>query len=163
MVVLLALAACLAVRAIRQRRRYRTATQMAIARGGQLPDDPNDYWGLSGLSGWTPEGLDRFGLPLPSGDRNGGRGRWQQIPVIWDGIADEKLKGEEETDGWGFAQVSQLHSAMLTPARDASFFTTIRPANTQCRILFTRHHFPLATDSSTGSFRSSFGTSQARP
>jgi hypothetical protein len=42
------------------RRRYRSATQMALARGEPLPPGMrNDYWGLAGLSAWTPEGIAR--------------------------------------------------------------------------------------------------------
>jgi hypothetical protein len=47
------LAACLAFRAFRMRRRYRTATQIALARGDPLPMQlRDDYWGLAGLPGF---------------------------------------------------------------------------------------------------------------
>ncbi|WWC92451.1 uncharacterized protein L201_007409 [Kwoniella dendrophila CBS 6074] len=52
LVVLLVLAGCLALRAIRMRRRYRTATQIALSRGDPLPVFPNsgtldNYWGIT--------------------------------------------------------------------------------------------------------------------
>ena len=62
LVIIVLFAACLAYRAYRIRRRYRTAAQLAIARGEPVPTlGRDDYWGLAGLSAWTPEGLDRLG------------------------------------------------------------------------------------------------------
>ncbi|WVQ95344.1 hypothetical protein IAU59_002441 [Kwoniella sp. CBS 9459] len=60
LVILMMIAGCLALRAIRVRRRYRTATQLALARGDPIPGG-EAYWGMGGLGGWTPDGLDRLG------------------------------------------------------------------------------------------------------
>ncbi|WVF67892.1 hypothetical protein IAT40_002653 [Kwoniella sp. CBS 6097] len=60
LVILMMIAGCLAIRAIRVRRRYRTATQLALARGDPIPGG-EAYWGLGGIGGWTPDGFDRLG------------------------------------------------------------------------------------------------------
>lgn len=98
MVVLLLLAACLAYRAFRLRRRYRTATQLAIARGEMLPPDiRRDYWGLGGLSAWTSDGVDRLGMPLNDDIRSRGpKGKWQRIPKLWDAVVEDDSDVEDE-------------------------------------------------------------------
>ena len=66
LVILLLLAACLAIRAFRIRRRYRTATQLALARGGPLPIDPHaEFWGL------TPVRVER-------------EVKRKKIPILWE-------------------------------------------------------------------------------
>jgi len=86
------LAACLAFRAFRMRRRYRTATQIALARGDPLPMQlRDDYWGLAGLPGFT-NGSDTVGGVM-TGDRAGKKGTWTKIPILEeaevDGMAPE--------------------------------------------------------------------------
>jgi hypothetical protein len=91
LLVLLILAACLAYRAYRMRRRFRTATQLAIARGEPLPANMReDYWGLGRLSGWTPQGLDRFGPAGLGGLLRENGGRWKSIPVLYEAIIEER-------------------------------------------------------------------------
>jgi hypothetical protein len=93
------------------RRRFRTATQLAIARGEPLPPDMReDYWGLGRLSGWTPQGLDRFGPAGLGGILKEGAGRWQSVPKLYEAVIDEKEEptGDEEGNevSWERLQVS---------------------------------------------------------
>jgi hypothetical protein len=92
LVIILLLAACLAFRAFRMRRRYRTATQIALARGDPLPMQlRDDYWGLAGLPGFN-NGTETTGAGgLITGDRGGKKGTWTKIPVL------------EEAEATGFA------------------------------------------------------------
>jgi len=81
------LAACLAFRAFRMRRRYRTATQIALARGDPLPMQlRDDYWGLAGLPGFT-NGTDTVGGVM-TGDRAGKKGTWTKIPILEEAEVD---------------------------------------------------------------------------
>jgi hypothetical protein len=93
-VIILLLAACLAFRAFRMRRRYRTATQLAIARGDPLPMQlRDDYWGLAGLPGFN-NGSDGTTAAVITGDRGGKKGRWERVPKLEEvetmGQADER-------------------------------------------------------------------------
>ncbi|ORY28029.1 hypothetical protein BCR39DRAFT_588920 [Naematelia encephala] len=103
LIILLLLAACLAYRAFRIRRRYRTAAQLAIARGQAPPPMNDQYWGLGRFSGWTPDGLDRFGGGtgwLDPNTRGTGGGRWVRVPELWEaevGSEDEK-QHQQNTD-----------------------------------------------------------------
>lgn len=83
LVIILLLAACLAFRAFRMRRRYRTATQIALARGDPLPMQlRDDYWGLAGLPGFN-NGSDATGAGgVITGDRGGKKGTWTKIPIL---------------------------------------------------------------------------------
>lgn len=130
MVVLLLLAACLAYRAFRLRRRYRTATQLAIARGEMLPPDiRRDYWGLGGLSAWTSDGVDRLGMPLNDDIRSRGpKGKWQRIPKLWDAVVedDSDVEGElasgKNADVWDDALVRDpLPKAFIASPVDTGF------------------------------------------
>lgn len=111
LVVLLGMAACLGYRAFRIRRRFRTATQRAIARGDPLPDVRDEYWGLGGLSAWTTDGFDRWnsrGLEEAAAAARGERkkNRWRRIPELHEAVAE----GEKDTEGeWDF-QPLVLHS-----------------------------------------------------
>lgn len=100
LVILLLLAACLAFRAFRIRRRYRTATQIALARGGPLPNDPgNEFWGMGGMAGWTAENTVR----IDAGGRRGRKTtRWAKIPILWENEVYEKVSGAEEDLDHGF-------------------------------------------------------------
>ena len=73
------------------RQRYRTATQLAIARGDPLPPmDQGEYWGLGGFSAWTANGADRFGVPGMEGRRSGAK-TWVRVPVLEEAeVEDEK-------------------------------------------------------------------------
>jgi len=71
------------------RRRYRTATQLAIARGEPIPNMQDDYWGLGRLSGWTPEGFDRFGGVDALGRAGEGR-MWEKIPEMYEAEVEEE-------------------------------------------------------------------------
>ena len=96
------MAACLALRAFRMRRRYRTATQLAIARGDPLPNMRDDYWGLGRLSVWTSDGRDAIdGEDMDVWKGNGRRG--EKIPEMWEAEVDS----EEGTDRWEDTQVRQ--------------------------------------------------------
>jgi hypothetical protein len=76
------LAACLAFRAFRMRRRYRTATQIALARGDPLPMQlRDDYWGLAGLPGFI-HGTDGGGAGVITGESRGKKGTWTKIPIL---------------------------------------------------------------------------------
>jgi len=84
------------------RRRFRTATQLAIARGEPLPHGmQEDYWGLGRLSGWTPQGLDRFGVVGPGGVLRDGEGKWKTIPVLYEAIVED----DTDEDNWRRTQV----------------------------------------------------------
>lgn len=64
------------------RRRYRTATQIALARGDPLPMQlRDDYWGLAGLPGFT-HGADALGGGVMTGERSGKKGTWTKIPIL---------------------------------------------------------------------------------
>ena len=64
------------------RRRYRTATQLAIARGDPLPVHlRDDYWGLTGLPRFTNGGGNESPAGI-TGDRGGKKGRWDRIPKL---------------------------------------------------------------------------------
>lgn len=64
------------------RRRYRTATQLAIARGDPLPVHlRDDYWGLTGLSAFTHGNVEPPAGGI-TGDRGGKKGRWDRIPKL---------------------------------------------------------------------------------
>lgn len=65
------------------RRRYRTATQIALARGDPLPMQlRDDYWGLAGLPGFN-NGSDATGAGgVITGDRGGKKGTWTKIPIL---------------------------------------------------------------------------------
>lgn len=79
LVILLLLAACLAFRAFRIRRRYRTATQLALARGGPLPVDPHaEFWGLR---------------PPPPVEKSKKLGK---VPILWENEVegDHLIEGE---------------------------------------------------------------------
>jgi len=93
LVIILMLAACLAFRAFRMRRRYRTATQIALARGDPLPTQlRDDYWGLAGLPGFI-HGTDGGGAGVITGESRGKKGTWTKIPILEeaevDGMAPE--------------------------------------------------------------------------
>jgi hypothetical protein len=94
LVILLCVAACLAYRAYRMRRRYRTARQMAIARGEPFMAGREDYWGLGGLSGWTSEGADRLAVERAAMEwearRLGRKGRWEKTPALWESEVGDK-------------------------------------------------------------------------
>ncbi|WWC72716.1 uncharacterized protein I206_106680 [Kwoniella pini CBS 10737] len=102
LLVLLILAGCLALRAVRMRRRYRTATQIALARGDPLPVNTSEnYWGLSGLAGWTSEGFDRLGNM--EGELNNRRQRerdretLKHKPKIYDEVIyKDEVEGESD-------------------------------------------------------------------
>ena len=65
------------------RRRYRTATQLAIARGDPLPVHlRDDYWGLTGLPGFTVNSGNEAPAGAITGDRGGKKGRWDRIPKL---------------------------------------------------------------------------------
>ncbi|KAK8843920.1 hypothetical protein IAR55_006712 [Kwoniella newhampshirensis] len=109
LVILMLIAGCLTLRAVRMRRRYRTATQIALSRGEPIPEGMReDFWGLGGLSGWTAEGLDRLGAIRPGEEwvgagRRGGKGRWEKVPVLYEGQlfkepAVEKQVSEDHGD-----------------------------------------------------------------
>ncbi|WVR08734.1 hypothetical protein IAU60_005792 [Kwoniella sp. DSM 27419] len=57
LVVLMVIAGCFALKGVRARRRYRTATQLALARGDPLPAGAT-YWGLGGM-GWNGDAIER--------------------------------------------------------------------------------------------------------
>lgn len=64
------------------RRRYRTATQLAIARGDPLPVHlRDDYWGLTGLPRFATGGGNEAPAGI-TGDRGGKKGRWDRIPKL---------------------------------------------------------------------------------
>lgn len=111
LVVLIIFAALLTLRGHRMRRRYRTATQIAIARG-----DPVSWWHTDNPGVHDVLYQSHVGpAPGPLGDwaAIGGKRRqrrWVRIPVLWDAVAEddgmgdnryslpsEKLK-EKETD-----------------------------------------------------------------
>ncbi|ORX40831.1 hypothetical protein BD324DRAFT_647737 [Kockovaella imperatae] len=115
LVILLCIAGCMTYRAFRIRRRYRTATQLAIARGDRLPPDftanREDFWGLGGLAGWNSTGLDRLalgGTPLVGGAQS----KWRKIPVLWEHMAeDEKLsEGRHSREGQGMSSSRGGHA-----------------------------------------------------
>jgi len=114
LVILLLLAACLAFRAFRIRRRYRTATQIALARGGPLPTEPgNEFWGMGGMAGWNAENTVR----IDAGGRRG-RGkttRWAKIPILWENEVYEKVPGEEEDLEDGLVGTRPVYVAHLQP------------------------------------------------
>lgn len=98
LLALIVIAAGLTYRSYRMRRRYRTATQMAIARGDPMP---SNWWGvdddLFSLGVWrgAPGPLDRWaavGRPGARRDR-----RWMPIPVLYDAVP--KVEKEEESKG----------------------------------------------------------------
>lgn len=68
------------------RRRYRTATQLAIARGDPLPIHLRDeYWGLAGLPGFGNGGGGGQGTTAGgaiTGDRGGKKGKWDRVPRL---------------------------------------------------------------------------------
>ncbi|WWD20841.1 hypothetical protein CI109_105318 [Kwoniella shandongensis] len=113
LVILMLIAGCLTLRAVRMRRRYRTATQIALARGEPIPEGMReDFWGLGGLSGWTAEGLDRLGNIRPgeewvpgTGRRGAGKGRWEKVPVLYEGELVKEQQAEVERSGVGGDEV----------------------------------------------------------
>ncbi len=87
------------------RRRYRTATQLAIARGEPPPNMRDDYWGLGRLSAWPPDGLDTFGM-VPGMEGMYGRGeRRIRKPEMWEAEVDGKAEWDQE---WEDTQVRLL-------------------------------------------------------
>ncbi|KAK4683431.1 hypothetical protein P7C73_g6834, partial [Tremellales sp. Uapishka_1] len=102
LVVLVFMAACLGLRAMRLRRRYRTATQRAIANGDPVPPnwnvfarDNSEFWGVGGFAAFTADGLDRFGAPRT--DRRGDKARLR-VPMMWEAQVEEKAEEEEEEE-----------------------------------------------------------------
>lgn len=64
------------------RRRYRTATQLAIARGDPLPVHlRDDYWGLAGLPGFTGAAHETA-AGAGGADRGAKKGKWDRIPKL---------------------------------------------------------------------------------
>lgn len=119
LLALIVLAAALTYRSYRIRRRYRTATQLAIARGDPIPPGigwwggDDDLWGL-GVLRHPPGPLDRWAAVGrgPRRDR-----RWMPIPVLYDAVpedekevVEDKGKGVEVDDLWDDVQVSD-HSS----------------------------------------------------
>jgi hypothetical protein len=101
------------------RRRFRTATQLAIARGEPLPHDMReDYWGLGRLSGWTPQGLDRFGQVGLAGVLKEG-GKWKSIPVLYEAVV------EEADEDWTLLKVGPTVTPLM-PARHGTLVETPR-------------------------------------
>jgi hypothetical protein len=99
LLALIILAAALTLRSYRMRARYRTQTQLAIARG----DAPtgswwgDDVWGIPWV-GWAPV-------------RSSRERRWMPIPVLYDAVPepekDLEIKGKGmETELWDDIQVS---------------------------------------------------------
>ncbi|WVW80581.1 hypothetical protein I302_102567 [Kwoniella bestiolae CBS 10118] len=119
LVVLLILAGCLALRAVRMRRRYRTATQIALARGEPIPSPGMDpYWRLAGLATWTSEGFDRLGNIEGELNRRREREREREKlkmkPGIWDCVVWENENGLHQ-EGLESAEPISLQS-LLPPS-----------------------------------------------
>ena len=110
--VLICMASCLAFRAFRIRRRYRTATQLAIARGDPVPRLTEDYWRFGTFSPWTHDGWDRHDMAAGMDGIDGrGRGKkWAKVPELWEAEVDgdeEKLSVRRGVSGWRDIQVRQ--------------------------------------------------------
>lgn len=105
LVIILLLAACLALRAFRMRRRYRTATQLAIARGDPLPVHlRDDYWGLAGLPGFTG-GANATATGTAAADRAAKKGKWDRIPRLEE-VETAGTAGDRNEELWDDITVS---------------------------------------------------------
>ncbi|CAK9783026.1 hypothetical protein CC85DRAFT_286562 [Cutaneotrichosporon oleaginosum] len=106
LLALILLAAALTLRSYRMRARYRTQTQLAIARG----DAPTGWWGD-----------DMWGVPWAGPARPPRRERrWMPIPVLFDAVPvpapEPKFVSEKgkavETDLWDDIQPLTIHSLL---------------------------------------------------
>jgi hypothetical protein len=111
------LAACLAFRAIRLRRRYRSAHQQAIANGeilhplqyhgfGNGRGSREEFWGFGGLAAWAADGSDRFGPPTPGVKVK--REKFGKTPVLWEAEVEDKVDPFEDTPDWRDLKVSAV-------------------------------------------------------
>ncbi|OCF35907.1 hypothetical protein I317_00428 [Kwoniella heveanensis CBS 569] len=114
LVILMMIAGCLAIRAIRVRRRYRTATQLALARGDPIPGG-EAYWGLGGLGNWTPDGFDRLGnVERELRRRERERKNKMPVPVLFESEVHQSrdLESVQERmrvrEGYGMARGEEL-------------------------------------------------------
>ncbi|KAK6906277.1 hypothetical protein L486_06158 [Kwoniella mangroviensis CBS 10435] len=117
LVLFLILAGCLALRAVRMRRRYRTATQIALARGEPIPQPVIDpYWRLAGLTTWTSEGFDRLGNLESEMNRRRERERDKEKlklkPKIYDCVVWENENRLQ--DGLDSAEPISIQSLLLS-------------------------------------------------
>ncbi|WRT70844.1 uncharacterized protein IL334_007843 [Kwoniella shivajii] len=131
LVVLLGLAGCLALRAVRMRRRYRTATQIALARGDPLPNGGDGYWGLGGLAGWTSEGFDRLGNvegDMRRREREIEKAKLRKKPRIFDEIVYKDVENELKSgQPWEDIEPISIQSLLPPIPPDASPETSPRP------------------------------------
>lgn len=114
---LVVLACLLTVRSYRLRRQYRSAAQLAIARGEPFPPDwwqqqrqptpADELWGGGIYTGGPPPGpLSEWAIVggrAPHGGRR--ERRWVRIPVLWDAKpvpeVEEEVDAEPAWASWG--------------------------------------------------------------
>ncbi|KAL1412393.1 hypothetical protein Q8F55_000138 [Vanrija albida] len=127
---LVVLACLLTMRSYRLRRQYRTAAQLAIARGAPFPPNwwanprarpppPDELWDGGVYTGGPPPGpLSEWAIVggrAPHGGQRRER-RWVRIPVLWDAKPTPEYEEEVDAEPWWASWGQPLTAQSLAPA-----------------------------------------------